>query len=967
MASSLILNNKSMSIYYQNVRGLNTKTLELYNNILTNDYDLLLFTETWIQSNILDTELCDRRYEVFRCDRDRHLTNKVTGGGVVLCARSELGVFVTNQWSCPSVESVCVSVPARVLNSSVDLHVVLIYVPPDKYQLAARLNSVQASLAHIIDLFPSDNFLVIGDFNTSCIQWKTDRYSVISNNLVEIQNAAVSLMDELTFLGFTQYNYIPNSCNNILDLCFCGLPLSVVCCSDPLSKVDVFHPPLTIEILDISLKPLRECHQPKYNFRKCNYDRINEYLYNLDWRDILNTETVDEAVDVFYNTISESLALFVPLSARSTNSHRYPNWYSPALIKIIREKLKVHKRWKKFGNPRDYDEFSLLRVRQKCVQNKCFEHFTRNSERNIKYSPKLFWKYVKSKRGGSNYPHSFTLGNLQVTNGQNICTAFNSFFKSVYGHPISHQNNDLMTSCYYSSNDSLSRIDVTAEMVFKLLTSLDKSKGPGCDGIPPIFLSACARSLAFPVSVLFQRSLTECTFPTLWKKAQIIPIHKKGSRSVVENYRPISILNTLAKLFEKIVYGQVYPFISRGISYSQHGFLRGRSTVSNLSCFSNYVLEHMEGGGQVDVIYTDFEKAFDRVDHDILLMKLHALGIQGDLLRWVKSYLSNRSQAVVLGGFRSDYVSIPAGVPQGSHLGPLFYNAYIFDIYTSLSNSHHLLYADDKKIYINVRSVADCERLQDDLNNLHNYYINNRITVSINKCYCISFTRKLKPISFPYTINNIAIERVEVVRDLGVTLDSKMRLNDHIDSIVDRSFRNLGFVMRTCKPFKGLTCIKVVYYAYVRSILEYASPIWSPFYAIHIDKIERIQKKFLKHLNYKFRKPGDSSYVENCRTYNLLTLEERREVMDMGLLYDVVRGRIDCPELVAGVSLCAPARRTRHTTLFHVPFHSSNYGKNAVLTRLPRVYNQKFQDIDIFIETKNSFKQKIRLTLLGNP
>lgn len=151
----------------------------------------------------------------------------------------------------------------------------------------------------------------------------------------------------------------------------------------------------------------------------------------------------------------------------------------------------------------------------------------------------------------------------------------------------------------------------------------------------------------------------------------------------------------------------------------------------------------------------------------------------------------------------------------------------------------------------------------------------------------------------------------------------------------------------------------------VRSTLEYACPIWSPQYIIHKNQIERIQKKFINHLNYRLRKPP-MSYEESCRTYGMLTLEERRKVMDMCLLYDILNGRLDCPELVAQIAFNTPLRRTRHTPMLHVPRHSTNYAKNCVLTRIARTYNSEFSEVDIFNCTKTTFKKRIVSTMDGD-
>lgn len=248
------------------------------------------------------------------------------------------------------------------------------------------------------------------------------------------------------------------------------------------------------------------------------------------------------------------------------------------------------------------------------------------------------------------------------------------------------------------------------------------------------------------------------------------------------------------------------------------------------------------------------------------------------------------------------------------------------------------------------------------INKLATFYSDNNITVSIPKCQCISFTRKKKPLSFCYKLNNTPLTRVEQVRDLGVCLDSKMSFNNHVDNIVKKSYRSLGFVLRTCKPFTDENSLKIVYYAYVRSTLEYACPIWYPIYAIHKDRIENIQKKFIRHLNFKTHAKSES-YIESCGNYRVLTLEQRRKVLDMGLLWDVVRGRLDCPELVAQLALRVPARRTRHTPLFAVPLHHTNYGRNAVLTRILHTYNTEFCEVDPFMGNKKTFLKGISVAL----
>lgn len=386
--------------------------------------------------------------------------------------------------------------------------------------------------------------------------------------------------------------------------------------------------------------------------------------------------------------------------------------------------------------------------------------------------------------------------------------------------------------------------------------------------------------------------------------------------------------------------------------------MKGRSTTTNLGVFIDYVATNMDGGHQVDVVYTDFEKAFDRVDHIILLHKLYELGIRGNLLRWMESYLSKRSQAVVVGGFHSNYIKVTSGVPQGSILGPLLYACYLYDIGPCFQHSRFLMYADDTKIFMKTNNISDCVKLQGDLDRLGDYYERNRIGVNVSKCHFVTFTRKINPFKFDYRLSKIKINETTVVRDLGVLLDVKLTFSEHIDTIINKSFKSLGFILRVSKPFSDAACTKLLYFSYVRSILEYCCSVWNPHYVTYINDLERIQHKFLKYLNYK-KQIYSQNYREACSHHNLTSLQNRRTLMDMALLHGLCNGYIDCPELTSRVlRFCTPRRRTRHTQLFAVSHSSTNYAQFSIINRIQKVYNKEFYSSDIFHSGKGTFKRK---------
>jgi predicted nucleotidyltransferase len=731
--------------------------------------------------------------------------------------------------------------------------------------------------------------------------------------------------------------------------------------NDPLVPEDTYHPALEIDLPYTVLTPGIKLNQKQtLAFRRGDYASINNYLSSVNWSQCLSTPHIDDAVERFYNILNKSIELHIPKKA--TKNSAFPRWYSTPLIKIIKEKDKYHKKWKTHGDYLDYESFSILRKRQKKLQTECYKNFITISERSIKSHPKYFWTFVKNKRKFHTIPKNIQYNGVTASDDIEVTELFSTYFLTTFN---SDPNLDPCLSSINSKNNiaATSNIIITENIVLKYLKTIDVSKGTGSDNIPPVYLINCADELAYPLSIIFKKSLRDGTFPHKWKEAFVIPIFKNGSTSRAENYRPISILSVLSKLFERIVYDQLYPAICKNISEKQHGFMQRRSVVTNLAIFSSYLLNSMDKKSQVDTIYTDFSKAFDRVNHTILIQKLELLGIHGDLLRWLTSYIHNRCQAVVIGGHRSNFISIPSGVPQGSHLGPLLFNSYINDIGKCFQHANYILYADDLKLYTEVNSLADCHRLQEDIERLTSYCDQNLLTLNASKCQSIYFTRNRTPIKFQYEINSAPIPFTPVVRDLGVLLDIKLNFNAHIDHIAQKSSKALGFVLRTGKPFTNTHVIKLLYFSYVRSILEFASTIWSPTYKSQKIRLEKVQKRFIKHLRYHKSSPPTQVTQHNSTSthnYNINSLESRRTVHDIKFLHQIIHNAIDSIEIVqSSICLNVPQKRTRSQKLFHIPKHNTNYASNAVFVRIMTTYNNFFSDTDILHLTFDTFTKTI--------
>lgn len=950
---------KTLKLYYQNTRGLRTKTKEFYKSLLLLDADVIMITETWLCEGIRDAELCDSKYVVFRKDRGS------LGGGVMILCASRLQARMRSEWSSSNLESIWITIPAQTLESSSDLHIAVVYIPPNS-DLTLRIKLYISLLTRIRNDYPNDHFIITGDFNLPCINWNFTNPVVLKKGSVEIQNTATNLITQSSFLGLSQLNCMSNKNNNILDLVFSDSSILVNKSDSSLVKEDLYHPALIIKATDILIPSVKNQSRIKYNFNRADYGSINDFLEKQNWSFIMDTNNIniEEIINRFYIIINNSIESFVP-QVRCSGNYVYPVWYSRALIHIIIEKAKVHRNWKKYRNPIDYAHFSELRYKQKNLQDECYKSYIIFTQQKIKSNPKIFWSYIKSKRQNKScYPQQMIYNNTVLSSHSDIVSAFNNFFERNFSKPSVHYSIQSLNDNFKDDN-IIQDIIVTTEEISKLIKCIDITKGPGCDHIPPLFFVKCSQSLSVPITLIFNRCFQEGYFPNTWKKAHIVPIHKKGQQTEIENYRPISILNVLSKLCEKVVHSRIYPIVAKSIPTEQHGFMKARSTTTNLGVFIDHVSNAMDGGSQVDVIYTDFEKAFDRVDHIILLRKLCELGICGNLLRWMESYLRNRSQAVVVGGCRSDFIYIPSGVPQGSILGPLLYAIYLYDVGKCLYHARFLMYADDTKVYMRVTNEADCMNLQSDLDRLVKYYADNRITVNLSKCSIVSFTRKKNPIQHDYTLNNDKVIRANSIRDLGVLIDAKLTFANHFDAVVNKAYKKLGFILRVSQSFSDVGCLKVLYFSYVRSILEYCSVIWNPQYITYIQKIECIQCKFIKRLNFQTYK-NFKDYEESCKYYHLMTLEDRRILTDMYFLYCICNGYLDSSELSSRVlTFNVPKTRTRHSRnrLFGCQDTVTNYAQNSLINRMHRTFNKKFNHIDIFNTSKAIFKREIKQAL----
>lgn len=419
-------------------------------------------------------------------------------------------------------------------------------------------------------------------------------------------------------------------------------------------------------------------------------------------------------------------------------------------------------------------------------------------------------------------------------------------------------------------------------------------------------------------------------------------------------------MTNIAKIFEHIVYDKLFFQLKRYISLSQHGFVAGRSTTTNLAVFTNFCVSCFEKGFQVDSIYLDFAKAFDRVPHELLLLKLSRIGFHSSMLNWFRFYLTGRYAAVSVDGVYSNFFTPTSGIPQGSILGPLLFNIFINDISHCFKNSQHLMYADDLKIFKSISSFRDISDLQEDLSRVVLWSDRNGLPFNIAKCFHMKYHRCLHTLHSQYNIKGHIISSVDEILDLGVVFDYKLSFCSHLNFIIPKAYSLLAFIRRNSANLFDCSTKKVLFGSFVRSRLEYASFIWSPVADIHINRIEKIQIKFVKfalpflnvNVNQSPFVPTFSvpSYEDKCKFIFIKTLETRRTIFALNFLHGIICGVVDCPELLHLIKLYVPSRSLRvRDKFFYIDLHRTNYALNEPLTRVLRLFNKYCNQLDISV------------------
>ena len=524
----------------------------------------------------------------------------------------------------------------------------------------------------------------------------------------------------------------------------------------------------------------------------------------------------------------------------------------------------------------------LIRTSQKSYETRVAETSNTN--------PKNFYKYVNDNKNIKSGIGPL-LNNGQVTSDdKEVANTLNSFFSSVFTLEQADVNCQPTLTSQFQINNNFT---ISANDVMCKLNNLDPNKSQGPDKLHPQILKSVKEEIAEPLSKIFNKSLQVGQVPAAWKEANVTPIFKKGDKSQANNYRPISLTSVIGKVLKTILRDKIVEFLESNnlIKNSQHGFRSNKSCVTNLIDFYNRLLMVNDITKSLDIIFLDFQKAFDKVPHKKLLLKMEALGITGKIFNWIEDWLTNRRQRVVVNGAESDWAPVTSGVPQGSVLGPVLFIIYINDLDVGINN-YISKFADDTKLGNAILNEEDRATLQADLHKIEAWSTEWQMPFNIDKCQLIQCGSNNK--NFEYNLFGQKINKVRMAKDLGIIITDNLKSSEQCAAATNKANRMLGYIKRNFK-YKSKDIILPLYKSLVRPHLEYGVQFWSPYLQGDIEKMERVQRRATKLIPSLKTK----SYEDRLKKLNLFSLKKRRMRGQLIECFKILKGfdRIDTSDL----------------------------------------------------------------------
>ena len=940
------LNTSELSVIQLNVRGLISKQHDLCEliNKLKHKVHVIILCETWLTET--NKKLINiPGYKLISKER----TNK-KGGGVgflideklIFRVRTELEMFNNN------MEQITVEIKGCQEN----IMITSIYRPPNTTSnkfvkeygdlltdLKSKGNNIIIGLDHNLDLLKQHVHSCTNEF----LQKNFDNGLIPAVNIpTRITKNSATLIDNIMM---STHLHSKASTNLLLSDISDHLPS--ICIIDNVNHSLVKNQFTTSRKL--TEKTLKE---------------INDVLASHDWTVLLNSNDVNENFNIWRNTVLNCIDKIAPEKRRKLNPKKqeYSPWLTKGIKNSSRKKNKLYKEWLTDRTNTDkhtnYNEYRRLLQKIKRVSKK--EYFN-NKCLEYKHDSKKLWNLINKINGRINDKTSIIdkiiVENLEITDTKLIADKFADFFGSVESRLARQIGKSTHSISYYNKqitcNDkSLYFYPTDEEEIKTIINGMISKTSTGFDGISNKLLKSIKNSILTPLTIIFNQSMSLGVFPEEMKLAEIVPLFKSKSPETLNNYRPISLLITASKILEKIIYKRTYNFLvkSKQLFVSQYGFRQNHSCNDAVNELGMYILKNIEENKYTVSIFLDLSKAFDTLDHEILLQKMSKYGIRGLTNDWFLSYLSNRKIKCKLNDkhgnkIRSKSCNIEYGAPQGSCLGPLLFLIFINDLPKHVKYCSAILFADDTTIYNSSKYPQYLKWcIEEDLKRLNDWFKANKLTLNLEKSQLLIFEPPGKKFDEKICFDGIEIKRYNVAKFLGITLDDRFRWDLQFNNVLLKTKRNLH-MLRTSQNIMSIQAKKLIYFGHIQSHITYCLNTWGNFMTKEkINQLQKIQNKCLKLIF------GNFNHGHNRKQNNILSINGLIMLENYKFAYKYVHRQLP-PRLTTSMECDSKNKcllkkhgyNTRNKNLPNAPLKMTNKYRLSLLYNSINLYN-KLQD-----------------------
>ena len=592
--------------------------------------------------------------------------------------------------------------------------------------------------------------------------------------------------------------------------------------------------------------------------------------------------------------------IHAPIRTKRVRSKSCP-WITAGLKERMHNRDTLKIKAIKSNDPHDWANFKRMRNKVNTEIKAAKKVFYNNKFIENNGDPRKTWQTINdltSRKAVHSSIREINLKGTFITESSDLSNAFNDHFSSIGSTlandiPLSDDNDHCHREYVKGINNRFEFHPTDSGQVLKLLNKLNKSKGSGLDKLSSRLIRECADLISPYISTIFNCCLTTGIFPDDWKLAKVTPIFKQGDRSDMNNYRPISVISAIAKVFERIIYNQLSSYLSENniLSQYQSGFRSFHSTMTALLEATDDWAFNIDRGYVNAVVFLDLKKAFDTVDHPILLSKLYLYGVIGNAYELLSSYLDNRTQRCAVNGVISNTCTLTCGIPQGTILGPLLFLLYTNDLPNCLSNSKPRMYADDTHLTYADNDICSIETsLNQDLSNINRWLIANKLTLNMTKTefMLIGSRQKLNSLSaFPVLeINGTQLNRVNFTKSLGVLIDENLTWSNHINAITKKISSGIGSIKRISHCVPPAT-LHTIYHGLVQSHFDYCSVVWGNCAKTLSDKLQRLQNRAVRVLTNTCYDADANQLLNELGWENL---ETRRQKLKAEMVYKSLNG-----------------------------------------------------------------------------